>query len=242
MPIFSGQRQKIESEWRQNCNFFTGGGGAFRQRDEKIPRSPRIRNVFARAACCSQILHRDKITILRPAGPRARPVRDIDFVTFFLVAKNGLFWSFFSLNTIIFLSLLWHLSKLDLFVVRIPPHSDFLGSVLRDITSPQVDKKYSFFDSTYETRSQFKGRLLRSEIFLRSGNIFFDSISYGALWKCQICRYFWYTHFWPPSISKEIVRVFDTFWSPTGGGTSGVSLRTSKLMVDFSGVAVFCHF
>ena len=41
MPIFLGQRQKIESEWRQNRNFFTGG--AFRQRDEREPRSLRIR-------------------------------------------------------------------------------------------------------------------------------------------------------------------------------------------------------
>ena len=113
---------------------------------------------------------------------------------------------------------------------------------LRDILSPQIDQNCLFLRLRTGHDPNLGVDFWGLRFSYAAATFLCDSISYGALWKCQICRYFWYTHFWPPSIIKEIVRVFDTFWSPTWGGTSGVSLRTSKLMVDFSGVAVFCHF
>ena len=116
----------------------------------------------------------------RPAGRPAPSVSRYEtsiLPRFFWSPKRAVFWPFLALIQSFFCHFCDTSRNWTLFVVRIPPHSDFLGSVLRDITSPQVDKKYSFFDSTYETRSQFKGRLLRSEIFLRSDNIFSHEVT-----------------------------------------------------------------
>ena len=41
----------------------------------------------------------------RPAGPTSSPLENVDFVTFFLVAKKGFFLALFSLKMINFLSL-----------------------------------------------------------------------------------------------------------------------------------------
>ena len=65
--------------------------------------------------------------------------------------------------------------KMGLFVVRIPRHSDVFT---RHTVSPDWPKLF-VFETTYGTRSQFRGRFLRSEIFYAATTFLWGFFFFG---------------------------------------------------------------
>ena len=93
---------------------------------------------------------RDKIkgSSSRPAPPPPPWKRSI-LGHFFWSQKGAFFWLYLALkwsNFCHFFDISWNRPNPSLFVVRIPRHSDFLESFLRDILGSRIDKKCSFLN------------------------------------------------------------------------------------------------